>query len=492
MKRHITLNPSYSLRQDGNRVVLHGIDNEQNRSQEWFSFIHPYYAMLLAFFSVGAASAEEKIKACSSYFGTEVEYIESVISPLIDNDNSITVRSAKGIANSFPKNLLIASDLPIYRKNSYTADYFKYKGIPDYDTNRLEFPLTINLELTMKCYTDCCYCYADRRMSENDMLPTSRIVELILEARNNGVVNFDINGGEVLLHPDIKLILKELTNNGFSPLVSTKIPVRKEILDFFKSIDLKKFQISLDSIDEDVLSRTLKTPKGYIDRIRATLDYASQIGLQIDINSVLTKYNIMNDQLESLFAFTSSYGCVKRHRLNPTGYSLYKGNFEEIAPNVESLQMIESKIPQWKTEFGLDINLSYYECGSQFSPKEKREKFPGRALCTGNIWNMVILPNGDVTICEELYYKKQFIIGNLKNESIGQVWNGDKARELYEFAVSSKSKSACGHCQDFITCRQGKGICWKTVLMAYGDSNWDFPDPRCPKAPMPYNKFYYQ
>lgn len=26
----------------------------------------------------------------------------------------------------------------------------------------------------------------------------------------------------------------------------------------------------------------------------------------------------------------------------------------------------------------------------------------------------------------------------------------------------------------------------------YGMDNWDFPDPRCPKAPTPYNKFYLE
>lgn len=40
------------------------------------------------------------------------------------------------------------------------------------------------------------------------------------------------------------------------------------------------------------------------------------------------------------------------------------------------------------------------------------------------------------------------------------------------------------------TCRSRVGVCWKTVLMAYGESNWDFPDPRCPKAPLPFNEIY--
>lgn len=34
------------------------------------------------------------------------------------------------------------------------------------------------------------------------------------------------------------------------------------------------------------------------------------------------------------------------------------------------------------------------------------------------------------------------------------------------------------------------GVCWKTVLMAYWEDNYDFPDPRCPNAPLPFNEIY--
>lgn len=491
MKRYLTLNPSYSLRQDGNRVVLHGEENERNHSQEWFSFIHPYYGMLFSFFSFGSFDLEEKLKKCSEFFGRERDYIEDVIFPLIDNANSVSIRTKRGDVNSFPKNLLISSDSLILRKDEYNVNDFEYKGLPDYETNRLEFPLTINLELIMKCYTDCCYCYADRRKPSGNMLTTNRIIELIREARYNKLVGFDINGGEVLLHPDIKIILKELKSNGFNPLVSTKIPVSKEMIDFFKEINIERFQISLDSVDEQILTKIVNTPKGYLAKIRETLEYASSIGIQVDINTVLTKYNVSITQVEELLKFAFSFICVKRNRLNPIGYSLYKGNFAEIAPDTKDLDLIESKIPDWRKKFGIDINLSYFERASQFYKQEKLTKFPARAICTGNVWNMVILPNGDVTICEELYYNDKFLIGNLKNSSIKEVWNSKRALELYNFSMSTQSKSVCKTCDKFVSCRMEKGVCWKAILMAYGDQNWDFPDPRCPKAPMPYNRFYY-
>lgn len=487
----MTLNPSYSLRQDGNRVILHGVENERDHSQEWFSFIHPYYGMLLSFFTFENYNLNEKISRCCEYFGKGCDYIMEILSPLIDNSNIVHVKTKHGELNSFPKNLIVSSDIPIHRKEEYSPTDFYYDGIPDFQTNRLHFPISINLELIMRCYTDCCYCYSDRSDSKGDRLTTSRIIELIREAKSNRAIQFDINGGEVLLHPDIKIILKELKDSGFNPLISTKMPINNEMIDYIRKIGIEKIQISLDSADDKLLTKLVKTPVGYLHNIGKTLEYASNVGLQVDINTVLTKYNVSPSEVEHLLEYISSFKCVRHNRLNPVGYSLYKTNFSEIAPTKENLDLVESLIPEWKVKYGININLSYFECASQFEKNVKIEKFRNRAICTGNVWNMVILPNGDVTICEELYYKSKFIIGNVKCNSINEVWNSRRAIDLYNMTVPAKSSSVCGLCDDFNKCRMNQGVCWKTILMAYGDENWDFPDPRCPKAPFPYNCFYY-
>lgn len=44
------LNPAYRLRQDGNRAILVSFDDHVNEVDDWFSFIHPLHAQILAFF----------------------------------------------------------------------------------------------------------------------------------------------------------------------------------------------------------------------------------------------------------------------------------------------------------------------------------------------------------------------------------------------------------------------------------------------------------
>lgn len=140
----------------------------------------------------------------------------------------------------------------------------------------------------------------------------------------------------------------------------------------------------------------------------------------------------------------------------------------------------------------LDINISSYDKDSDFEPNEKSKSFTNRAICTGGTRNAVLLPNGDLTICEELYDHPQFILGNIKRNSLNEIWNSDKAKALYNMSDKLNQHSACRNCGDFANCRNNEGVCWKMILMAYGMDNWDYPDPRCPKAPKPFNKFYYE
>lgn len=34
--------------------------------------------------------------------------------------------------------------------------------------------------------------------------------------------------------------------------------------------------------------------------------------------------------------------------------------------------------------------------------------------------------------------------------------------------------------------------CWAEILKAYGDENWDYPDPRCIKAPKMKNNLKFE
>ena len=484
------LNPGYRLRQDGSRVVLASFDNKSlNAVDDWLSFIHPLQAQMLSFFSV-PRPLHESIGACAKYMRLDIDSMTRIITPFLDNKEPIGISLKQGGNAYFPEHVITTSNgTEAVNAPAYAVTDFVINDPVDLETYRLAYPININMELTMKCYVNCIYCYANRNLQDKSVLSTGRILDFIEECEKQRVFNLDINGGEVLLHPDIESILEKLVKCGYRPLISTKKPIDKKMLSYLKSIGIDSFQISIDSANNNILTSLIKAPKGYIDKISETLHNAAHYGMQIDVNSVICSYNSSIDDLEQLLKFLSLHKAVRRVRLSPAGYSLYKGNYAEIAPKLDDLHRLENYIIENSSKYPFIINVSGYDEKCMFEPENKIKSFPKRAICTGNVRNAVILPNGDVTICEELYDHPAFVIGNIKKQSLKEIWNSEKALALYEFSLK-QNNSVCHECEDKHLCRKKKGVCWKSVLMAYGADKWDFPDPRCPKAPYPYNQFF--
>lgn len=486
------LNPDYLLRQDGNRVILCSKRELCYGGEEWFTFIHPFQAMMLSFFN-GENPLENEIANCARFFNIPFEKMHKIILPFIENKEMVSLRDKQGHCVLFPREILVKRTQEVNRQQNYCVSDFKYIGTPDYKQIRLDYPVYVNMELIMKCYTDCCYCYANRKAFGKNCMPTKKVLDFIQEAYDSGVLEMDINGGEVLLHSGIYDILKKLIECHYSPLISTKMPIGEKVISKLRSIGIRRMQISLDSVNKETLHTMLHVDMNYLERIKETLSNLQDAKIRTNINIVITRYNKSCDNLQELLDFVAQYNNIKDVRINPCGYSLYKNNFHELALTEEDVVILEAFLNSIKHNYPkLKINVSGQDASYMYEKSYRQQHFCDRALCTGNVRNAVLLPTGDITICEELYNHPQFVLGNIKDASLRDIGNSDKAMALYNFSQKVKSESQCYICKERNSCRQGKGVCWKTILMAYGMDNWDFPDPRCPKAPTPYNKFYLE
>jgi radical SAM protein with 4Fe4S-binding SPASM domain len=106
------------------------------------------------------------------------------------------------------------------------------------------------------------------------------------------------------------------------------------------------------------------------------------------------------------------------------------------------------------------------------------EKWNARAYCSGGRTAMVIQPNGDVTLCDQVPCEKPFIIGNVFEQGIMGVW---KSKELTEFLYPAREEfigNICFVCPEFDDCHRQKGYCYRDALFCYG-SIYDAP-PQCP------------
>lgn len=496
MSKKLILNPAYYLRNDVYRCVIGSFEfvdfmEDGEYDPHSINLIHPIVAQFLSFFSNNEASYEQTLLNISKYFHLSIEEIEDIIRPMIENDTPLT-KEIQGNKTFLPRKLLVTMP-KVMRKETYKPQDFVINGDLDLKTNRLYIPLHAVLELTMQCHTDCVYCYADRRLKKNVFLATNIAVDFIKNAKALGFTDIEINGGEVLLHPGIKKILETLVECGYNSLISTKMPIDEVTVKYLKRIGITRLQISVDSLNDVIAKQMIHKSDVYIQRLIKTMELLDLYEFHWHVNTVLTKINCDLSNIKNLIDFLQKYHHLESVKLSPMGFPMYKEyhTFDKLHASSEQLLTIK--------EYSKTLNSDKYKYKLIVSEEDKEldylckkwDTFNERPSCTANRKAFNVLPDGQVTICEELYWNPSFIIGDISHNDIMEIWNSPKAKELFFISEKKISKeSVCHDCFQLTKCRHYKGVCWKMVIMAYGDNHWDFPDPRCPNAPFPLNKFY--
>lgn len=266
-------------------------------------------------------------------------------------------------------------------------------------------------------------------------------------------------------------------------MISTKKPLSKQELIDFKKYNVR-LQISLDSIDSSVSLRLLRVNDGYADQIKEFINNVSELGIDFQIATVLTNINDSIENLESIYDFIKRLRGLCQWEIRIAFRSLYsKVDFDIIKSSRAQINNVSNWIQEKRTRSKIEILWSPDD-DNKYKKSSGGSKYFEGPICAANMTNLIVLPDGSVTICEQLYWKPEFIIGNVYQNTIQDIWNSDKAIQLWKRSQHTiNSKSPCRSCKDFIQCFENGNRCFANILKAYGDSNSDYPDPRCILAP---------
>jgi radical SAM protein with 4Fe4S-binding SPASM domain len=506
------INPIYIIKPDKTKAVItnaKGVDlfkqsENENIGISWI--LNPVYAVMFSFFD-GKSTLSETIANISLEIGIKEEDIFEMINSFIDNSKIQYIHYNKEqvemnfskpcVVFPIPKRFIIENLNNIPRKDLYHKDEFYIKkDVWDFEKFRLSSPTNITLMLNNQCVTDCIYCYANKKHLVNSPISTQKILELIDEANRMGVLQFELAGGEVLKHKDCYLILSHLIKNGYFTHVSTKVPLTEEQVIKLKETGIKEIQISLDAWNADILKNLLNVDDKYFSKMKTTLKLLEKHELKVSIKSVITSINQDIQTIRLLLSNLIKFKNIYKISVAPAEYSLYKEEkgFLDYRSDMQYWNVVVNFIRSFASKVQDVLIYPQGALGKEdiFNHVDfKNGTYQKRGLCSGNVTSLYILPDGKVTICEELYWHPKFIVGDITKQSIQEVWDSDEATKLYNLSQKDfRDTSACKHCPVFSECRLKLGVCWKMIFMAYGTEAWDLPDPRCPLAPPPINEFY--
>jgi radical SAM protein with 4Fe4S-binding SPASM domain len=490
------VNPMYKIRNDIKRARISCNNSFYRRfedslrddiNSDFSSILHPNFAYLFSYFN-GEKSIGKIIHILSSELEETEEDILASFEKFINNQEEVPLFFENTIYGMAPKNFIVKKtnnlkvnvlDKPQIEK-IMTEDF-------NFSTIRHFVPDKMSIMINNKCVVDCEYCYANKDVKVINPLTFERIKELINEASQLGMNDVEIGGGEFFLYPHWVELIDELFKHEYYPYISTKNPLSEKMVQTLKYKKITSVQLSIDTLDNSALKKMLNVGDNYLKQVKKGIEILNEAGIEIVVKPVITKYNDSIESIIDLLNYLNNFQMVKRVSITPGSHSIYK-TFN-YATTLKQIGIIENKIDEIRNQYDFFINVLGTD--TEMSVANKEKTFYGRSLCSGNLSSFFVLPDGKVTICEQMYWHPFFILGDLTQSSIMEVWNGSKALSLWNFTKDEVSeKSPCKHCNEFEMCHKGRGNCWRLAIQAYGIENYDFPAPNCPKS-LPVTRPYY-
>lgn len=332
--------------------------------------------------------------------------------------------------------------------------------------NRTMYPIMLSLRLTNRCDSKCIYCFSNSNNGNKEDLNFKYLIKLLDESKLAGLRSLNLTGGDPMLYPNIFDLILYLENNKFSYQISTKKILTDSEIHKLSNTGLKKIQFSIDSIDDD-LNYHLIGKKDYFSKMSKVIEKCKQNGIKVYVNTVIMSNNIkeiktMNQKLRLLG--------VDKHFLTPFLISKGRGD--------KSMAADEADFFNLQREITENSNDGFYGEISIPEQDENYSFYDGQHnKCSGGRYSLVINNNGDVTICERLLDNKVYIVGNVYEDSITNIWNGRKLINLIYPKRDYLKKTKCYYCENFEKCILEQGICYARVN--YVSNNKYDIDPFC-------------
>jgi len=311
---------------------------------------------------------------------------------------------------------------------------------------------------TAKCGLNCPHCYVKPRFSKLRELSSSEKIRLVREAAEMNVEWIGLSGGEPLIHPDFKAIVREASEHNMEvSVVTSGIMYMKELLDVIRRHNVY-VTVSLDgaTIKSHELVRgkdAWKKTVGFIEKLRL---------MSIEFSTVIAvnRFNYLEagEYVELSMELGSRCACLIPTM--KTGSAVSTGMYVTAPKYLEAIKKAEEKADElgfpvslWCSPFaGLYVHSPYVKYGN----------------C--RFWdNVDIDPAGRILLCDTIDIVLAEYRGNLA-EAVKE-----SLRNPINKLVEEVEDDICLKCRNYRFCRGG---CFARAYMEYGDLRR--PDPLCP------------
>jgi len=307
-------------------------------------------------------------------------------------------------------------------------------------------PTTLLAELTHRCPLHCPYCSnpLDLVLSRAE-LDTEEWKRVITEARQLGVLQLGLSGGEPLVRRDLEEIVAHAHREGlYSTLVTSALGMTRERLDRLVDAGLEHVQISFQDSEQESAERIAGT-RSWDAKHRAAA-WVKARDVAFSVNVVLHRANL--DRLEQIIDMAGALGADRVELANTQYYGWAVPNRDALMPTRaqvdRSAEIADRKAAEYKGRMQIIYVLPDYY--SEF-PKP----------CYGGWGSLYIMvaPHGNVLPCHAASQITSLTFDNVRDRSLAWIWENSSAFRAYrgEEWMREPCRSCARRQLDFGGCR---------------------------------------
>lgn len=333
--------------------------------------------------------------------------------------------------------------------------------------NKLDF---ISIFFCSRCNLHCIHCgYGFAKDTQKYELPVASFISALKEAKELGASSVNITGGEIFVRKDCFELLDAAYSLGYNINIETNgVLLTSEDITKLKLYGNKlRVAFSIDGLNKETHERI--RGKNTFDKTMSVIKTLSASDVRVRVNTVMQQFN--KDQIPDIARyFVEKLG---------VGFRLLPSILEQETK--DSCNCIKLEVPYIDIENTL--NNFMYDFMRQHKDKDISISV-NVALVPFDIENYMLCPwgknslgisyDGTVSLCHNRSGNKIFTFGNLKEQSLKDIWLNSETANFFKNYNCNKLKGVCAKCLAKKICRGG---CRVHAMAAYGDIY--APDPFC-------------
>jgi len=300
-------------------------------------------------------------------------------------------------------------------------------------------PLKVYFDFTNRCNLSCRHCITSSspHVDIAGELPPERIISLVNEMAQLGVLELATGGGEPLFHPHWTVLFESVTDAGMNLIVTTNgLLLTKKAIEELKRIAPLEIRVSFDGGPE--LHEHVRGANTYRRALRGLERLVSS---QISATARLTLCRGAEEELPALFSDLQATGVgnIKIAVVKPAGRAATQTG-SHLVGGIPGRDRAADLIGLGE-QFGLTVQLSADDFPlSIIDAGDPKLRDIERPNCGAGFESCYITPKGQILGCVVL---PELGFGELQSQSFRTVWEGKLAREYRQSADGVTTRRLC-------------------------------------------------